>query len=1058
MSKRTSKRFISAFFAVAALVLLVFNGVLAWVITGPRSLDAITPYIESALAPEGNAYRVSIGNTQLIWDGWEHPIGIHVKNVAVLNDKGAVIAVFPEVGIRLYFYKLLVGKVDLKSLEVLSPVVLLVQGDNGELSFGFSQQENTADTSLSSILSLLVADEGDNPVTHLTSLIIRDARVSVKKLHSGIFLQSPKASLEVTRKHGNVKGTLVMPLQFDDKNGEINAEFSLSKKDKNVIAEVIYTDIPSTALHALFPAQQWMDAAKIPLTGWAHLISDFDGNVDALDFMAEAGAGTITYPSQFEEPLELNRIHVAGSLTDKLSTLTVKEGLLDFKKFNITFNGTVHKQGEEYSLDGFAETANVPVDEVHRYWPLTLSPHSRGWVTSRITHGVMTKGSVSAHFKPGELKLKDTPRAAIDATIDVKDATVKYMPKHPVVSEVNGEIKFTGDTMDAKITHANYMTDTHVTFAALRFPDLNPADVRLFMDMDLETSAKDVKDFLTLPELNKAAKLHLTDAISGKAKGNVKLDFIAFSENEKENSAAEGHINYAVAADLIGVSQQGFLGNRDVSDANMKINLNNKGIKAAGTATINQLPMTIDLTNNFARGSETNYAVKLDMPVASLPDFGLPKLDFAKGVMGVNATFIESDTVDKADAKIDLTRTSIDLPEHGFSKKMGDKAVLALATEGMGEGNTVIKSFALSGPETNASGKAEFDKAINDFRSFSFDALRMGKTDLDSLQYEKVPGGIKLTARGRAFDVSPYMQRGKGKSPEQDYSIDVKVDRLILGEKHEFSNATIAGDCKEQCRSATIAAKLADNTPFNYSISDGKLNSTCNNAGELLRTLGLFDTIDGGKMVLTGNYAGNKLEGNLEMTDYTLKNAPVLTKAFTIASLSGILDTLTGKGIYFSRLSAPFTFAHDMLILKDAKTHGSALGVTAEGTIDIRNNIFDLQGTLVPSYTLNSLVGNVPLIGDLLMGGTGKGLIALNYTVKGDMNDPSITVNPLSALTPGFLRGVFNVFDEPTPDLDKIAADRKKAEEKEAAPPANAVAPISSAPVSNAPAPVSPTP
>jgi hypothetical protein len=32
--------------------------------------------------------------------------------------------------------------------------------------------------------------------------------------------------------------------------------------------------------------------------------------------------------------------------------------------------------------------------------------------------------------------------------------------------------------------------------------------------------------------------------------------------------------------------------------------------------------------------------------------------------------------------------------------------------------------------------------------------------------------------------------------------------------------------------------------------------------------------------------------------------------------------------------------------------------------------------------------------------------------MKGAMADPDITFNPLSALTPGFLRGLFNLFDE----------------------------------------------
>ena len=40
--------------------------------------------------------------------------------------------------------------------------------------------------------------------------------------------------------------------------------------------------------------------------------------------------------------------------------------------------------------------------------------------------------------------------------------------------------------------------------------------------------------------------------------------------------------------------------------------------------------------------------------------------------------------------------------------------------------------------------------------------------------------------------------------------------------------------------------------------------------------------------LLTGQYNAGQLEGTLEVKDYTLKKAPVLTKIFTIASLTGM--------------------------------------------------------------------------------------------------------------------------------------------------------------------------
>jgi len=58
-------------------------------------------------------------------------------------------------------------------------------------------------------------------------------------------------------------------------------------------------------------------------------------------------------------------------------------------------------------------------------------------------------------------------------------------------------------------------------------------------------------------------------------------------------------------------------------------------------------------------------------------------------------------------------------------------------------------------------------------------------------------------------------------------------------------------------------------------------------------------------------------------------------------------------------------------------------------------------------------LGNIPVLGWLVTGGDkGGGLVAFNYSMRGPSQDPNVVVNPLSALTPGFLRKLFNIFDD----------------------------------------------
>jgi hypothetical protein len=76
--------------------------------------------------------------------------------------------------------------------------------------------------------------------------------------------------------------------------------------------------------------------------------------------------------------------------------------------------------------------------------------------------------------------------------------------------------------------------------------------------------------------------------------------------------------------------------------------------------------------------------------------------------------------------------------------------------------------------------------------------------------------------------------------------------------------------------------------------------------------------------------------------------------------------------------------------------------------------LLNLEGTVVPAYALNTAVSKVPLVGAMLTGGEGQGVFAANYSVKGTDNNPDVSVNPLSMLTPGFLRGLFDALDSPS--------------------------------------------
>ena len=182
--------------------------------------------------------------------------------------------------------------------------------------------------------------------------------------------------------------------------------------------------------------------------------------------------------------------------------------------------------------------------------------------------------------------------------------------------------------------------------------------------------------------------------------------------------------------------------------------------------------------------------------------------------------------------------------------------------------------------------------------------------------------------------------------------------------------------------------------------------------GGVLRALDRMETMQGGSMVIRGEADGplplHLLQARIEARDYLLVDAPRLAKLLSLASLTGFVDSLRGEGLRFDRIVGDFTLLDGLFETDLIRAYGSALGITAKGRIDFDQSLVDLKGTVVPAYSINRILGSIPLLGPILTGGEGEGLLAVTYAMDGSLSDPEVSVNPLSVLAPGFLRGLFS--------------------------------------------------
>jgi hypothetical protein len=145
----------------------------------------------------------------------------------------------------------------------------------------------------------------------------------------------------------------------------------------------------------------------------------------------------------------------------------------------------------------------------------------------------------------------------------------------------------------------------------------------------------------------------------------------------------------------------------------------------------------------------------------------------------------------------------------------------------------------------------------------------------------------------------------------------------------------------------------------------------------------------------------------------------VLADPNSAAVLGDRKQQVRRERIHFNQLRAPFSVGGGKFRVKDAYMNGPILGATLRGTVDFSAQMVDLGGTYVPLYGLNSALGSIPILGRVLVGRQGEGVVGITFAIKGKLDGPQVFVNPMSVMTPGIFRQIFeftgSVPDQPSP-------------------------------------------
>lgn len=1014
--------------------LLAFNALLLWVATGPRSLAAVTPYIEDALSSTDGSYNVKIGDTRLIWDGWRHPVDIRLSNVSVITREGKVFTVFPEIALGVNVLYLPLGKVIPTSLIISAPVMNLVQNDDHSFGFGFENKDESfasgGDTvPFPVLLSSFIQQSDSERFRHLHRVLIRDAQLHVRNSKQAELFDVRDLNIELTRnKSDEINVSNSATLHYKDYSTNIMANFALGNENPDIEGQVEFSEMMPDVLAGMFYDDPDIKSFAVPLSGKITMVFDKKGKAQNIGFELSGSEGNIA-SSRLTGSLPVTSMRVQGNIKDDFHAVDVESLSLNMDGMKLEGSAQVNlfdEPGSSPQIKAAIMATDIPGDKVSILWPPELSPISREWVTSNISAGNVPAVKLVADIKKGDLKLPVLPKEAIDAEIKVDDLKILYLPEHPPVSHVKGNIHIDGVGLLADIESADFLEKTRLTNGHVIIDDLKADNPYIKVDLHADSPAKDMVHFLGLPRLKKAERLNLHE---NEAKGNIKgFARVGFNFFAPKGKAAEDAIVYDVKAELSGISQDKFLNKFDIVNANGTISVDNNGVEFSGTGEINGA--TVSKSNvkylfTPDKGLDTFIDVTAKTDIANLKRFGYPEFPFMKtGSIGVDAKVKLGDTLEYDEAKIDLTDADVNFAEYGLKKPKSDNATLDISAEKK-DGNLQINSFALSGGKLSVKGSATLTDNISTVASLQLSEARFDDNDISSLNYANNNGATEIDVKGSSVDMTSYMNANSGGFSFKNFpAIKIKADIGKLRLDADRTLANLKGEIfcdKVMCQNADFTGATDNKKPFSVKIfrdnrKQRQIVVTAEDAGAFLYALGILDGMNGGTLTINGDYKDDGtgvLIGRMLISEHTIKDAPLLGRILSLASLTGFIDALQGNGIRFKELNIPFNIRNDVITIEKGKTYGPAIGITVDGTITFPKKILDLQGTVVPSYTLNNVLGNVPILGNMLVGGEGQGVFAARYSIRGVEDKADVSVNPLSILTPGFLRGLFDIFDKP---------------------------------------------
>jgi hypothetical protein len=1016
------RRVLRVLLALAVAAVLV-AGLAVWRLSqGPVPLARAQPLLQH-LVDRGSPFAVSFADPVLVWSREDDTLALEVKDLEIRDPDGPFMAGAPRAMIAVSVSALLLRwRIEPVLVTLDLPELELTRAEGGNLVLSFAGQlaaltlaEAAGGGGLDAILG--GGSEAEAAAADLEEL--RAVRVTAPELRffDGVTGRLATASAPVFELERHA-GTWAASLGAGIGEGRIEIEGEPAATPGELRVRVILDRFPTRDLAGLLPDLP-LEKLELPVGGEIRFAFDpvrrtFGEGEVAL----EAGRSTVAVPTVGLGPVPIQGARLEARLAPGWQAAEIGRLEVRGESYALSASGRLAREAGEVVGSGRVAAERLDVSDILALWPTALAADARVWVVQNVTAGRVTAATLEVGAdgpRPGQPELA--------GSLAFTGVELRWLDTMPPAAGLAGTGSLAGHRAALKLsgggTGGVALTGSEVTLTNL-LTDAGPP--RLRARLALRSSMADAARLLDNPPVALGKATGLSPAVfSGSQTADIDVNLPLVAQPRPAD------IRYQATVRLADLAVRDVRPGFSVAARSLTVRADPASVTASGGVTVNGVPVTVNWRENLGavRGPTRRLELGGTADQAAARAFRVAWPERLSGSVGVKATVVEARSpLRTVDLALDLRQAGVRLPEILLTKR---------------EGQPASAMARLVQPDDRTLGVEEVRLDLGNLSGAGSGRVRLDPFRPERIVVRELRGLLgDLTAdlalergiwRGRVdvgqLDLRPVLRQGPGGAGGEGAGLpDMAVE--VSSRQLRFGNApfTGLGGTVERAGGAWSVARLRGRIEGSEVALDlqtrdriGALTLRADDAGWLIRGFANSDNgVRGGRFRLSAELqaGGRRGSGELRIRDFTLWGAPTIARIVSLASFSGLGNALSGRGVPVQRFVVPFRRDGDRLRIEEARLVGADIGARADGTIDLAAGRLDISGTVAPAYTVNRIIGRIPIIGNILSGSRSDAALAATFTLTGPMAEPSVRVNPLAALVPGMVRDLFSSFTADT--------------------------------------------